>query len=186
MNLFFYLQTFILNYSFIAILSDHIFLYIFCFIKTQPSVKRKPVKTGKKIPERSRSVLGSFTVFNAFPLCLPHLRFTTIHQNSCWHAVTYKRKAWSLTPDTARSWRAALDAALGHRHAGSRLITNDVNTNMSDFILGTQTFHDHRPKQTISHTANKNGEWRHSVCQPFLRLCSIRDILTYKWRLGLR
>ena len=61
MNLFLYLQTFILNYSFIVILSDHIFLYILCFIKTQPSVKRKPVKTvEKKIPERSRSVLGRF------------------------------------------------------------------------------------------------------------------------------
>jgi hypothetical protein len=58
MDLLFYLQTFILNYSFIAILSDHIF--VLCFIKTQPFVKRKPVKTGKKIPERSRSVLGRF------------------------------------------------------------------------------------------------------------------------------
>ena len=58
MNLFFYLQTFILNYSFIVILSDHIFLL--CFIKTQPFVKRKPVKTGKKVPKRSRSVLGRF------------------------------------------------------------------------------------------------------------------------------
>ena len=63
MNLFFYLQTFILNYSFIIILSDYIFLL--CFIKTQPFVKRKPVKTEKKIPERSRSVLGRFycTIF---------------------------------------------------------------------------------------------------------------------------
>ena len=58
MNLLFYLQTFILNYSFIVILKDHIFLL--CFIKTQPFVKRKPVKTEKKIPERSRSVLGRF------------------------------------------------------------------------------------------------------------------------------
>ena len=31
-----------------------------CFIKTQPFVKRKPVNTEKKIPERSRSVLGRF------------------------------------------------------------------------------------------------------------------------------
>ena len=45
MNLFFYLQTFILNYPFIVILSDHIFC---TFIKTQPFVKRKPVKTEKK------------------------------------------------------------------------------------------------------------------------------------------
>ena len=59
MNLFFYLQTFILNYSFIVILSDHIFCTVLCFIKTQPFVKRKPVNT-KKIPERSRSVLGRF------------------------------------------------------------------------------------------------------------------------------
>jgi hypothetical protein len=47
MNLFFYLYTFILNYSFILILSDHIF-FVLCFIKTQPFVKRKPVKTKKK------------------------------------------------------------------------------------------------------------------------------------------
>jgi hypothetical protein len=67
MNLFFYLQTFILNYSFIVILSDHIF--VLCFIKTQPFVKRKPVKT-EKIPERSRSVLGKFTVFLYFLLLL--------------------------------------------------------------------------------------------------------------------
>ena len=46
MNLFFYLQTFILNYSFIVILSDHIF--VLCLIKTQPFVKRKPVKTENK------------------------------------------------------------------------------------------------------------------------------------------
>jgi hypothetical protein len=58
MDLFFYLQTFILNYSFIVILSDHIF--VLCFIKTQSFIKRKPVKTEKKIPERSRSVLGRF------------------------------------------------------------------------------------------------------------------------------
>jgi hypothetical protein len=46
MNLFFCLQTLILNYSFIVILSDHFF--ILCFIKTQPFVKWKPVKTEKK------------------------------------------------------------------------------------------------------------------------------------------
>ena len=46
MNLFFYLQTFILNYSFIVILSDHIF--VLCFIKIETFVKRKPVKTKKK------------------------------------------------------------------------------------------------------------------------------------------
>jgi hypothetical protein len=59
MNLFFYLQTFILNYSFIEILSDHIF-FVLCFIKTQPFVKRKPVKTEKntgKIAFRFRQVL---------------------------------------------------------------------------------------------------------------------------------
>jgi len=58
MNLFFYLQTFILNYSFIVILSDHLFLL--CFIKTQPFVKGKPVKTEKntgKIAFRFRQVL---------------------------------------------------------------------------------------------------------------------------------
>ena len=60
MNLFFYLHTFILNYPFIVILSDHIF-FVLCFIKTQPFVKRKPVKTEKKnigtIAFRFRQVL---------------------------------------------------------------------------------------------------------------------------------
>jgi len=59
MNLFFYLQTFILNYSFIVILSDHIF-FVLCFIKTQPFVKRKTVKTEKNtgtIAFRFRQVL---------------------------------------------------------------------------------------------------------------------------------
>jgi len=46
MKLFFYLRTFVLNYSFIVIRSDHIF--VLCFIKTQPFVKRKPVKKEKK------------------------------------------------------------------------------------------------------------------------------------------
>ena len=58
MNLFFYLQTFILDYSFIVILSDHIF--VLCFIKIQPFVKRKPVKTEKNtgtIAFRFRQVL---------------------------------------------------------------------------------------------------------------------------------
>jgi hypothetical protein len=59
MNLCFYLQTFILNYSFIVILSDHTF--VLCFIKTQPFVKRKPVKMEKKntgtIAFRFRQVL---------------------------------------------------------------------------------------------------------------------------------
>jgi hypothetical protein len=56
MNLFFYLQTFILNYSFVVILSD----FLRCFIKTQPFVKRKPVKTEKNtgtIAFRFRQVL---------------------------------------------------------------------------------------------------------------------------------
>jgi hypothetical protein len=61
MNLyFFYLQTFILNYSFILILSDHIF-FVLCSIKTQPFVTRKPVETGEKntgtIAFRFRQVL---------------------------------------------------------------------------------------------------------------------------------
>jgi hypothetical protein len=61
MKLFFYLQTFILNYSFVVILSDHIFLYVLCFITKQPFVKRKTVKTGEKytgtIAFRFRQVL---------------------------------------------------------------------------------------------------------------------------------
>jgi len=58
MNLFFYLQTFILNYSFIVILSDQMFLY-FVLLK-QPFVKRKHVKTEKNtgtIAFRFRQVL---------------------------------------------------------------------------------------------------------------------------------
>jgi hypothetical protein len=58
MNLFFYLQTFVWNYYFIVILPDHIF--VVRFIKTQPFVKRKPVKTEKntgKIAFRFRQVL---------------------------------------------------------------------------------------------------------------------------------
>jgi hypothetical protein len=58
MNIFVYLQTFILNYTFIVILSDHIF--VLCVIKTQPFVKRKPVKTEKNtgtIAFRFRQVL---------------------------------------------------------------------------------------------------------------------------------
>ena len=86
MNLFFYLQTFILNYSFIVILSDHIFLL--CFIKTQPSVKRKPVKTEKKntgtIAFRFRQVLLylflSSLSFSRTPLFASILSSTTKHR----------------------------------------------------------------------------------------------------------
>jgi hypothetical protein len=48
MNLFFYLQTFILNYSFIVILNDHIFCTF--FIKTQPFVKRKKKYQNDRVP----------------------------------------------------------------------------------------------------------------------------------------
>jgi hypothetical protein len=68
MNLFIYLQTFILNYFFTVILSDHFF--VLCFIKTQPFVKRKPVTT-EKIPERSRSVLGRF-------YCITHSHLSSL------------------------------------------------------------------------------------------------------------
>ena len=68
MNPFFYLQTFILNYSFIVILSDHIF--VLCFTKTQPFVKRKPVKTEKKntgtIALRFRQVLLYLVLLHIF------------------------------------------------------------------------------------------------------------------------
>ena len=57
MNLFFLFTDFYLK-LFLHCNPNHIF--VLCFIKTQPSVKRKPVKTEKKIPERSRSVLGRF------------------------------------------------------------------------------------------------------------------------------
>ena len=58
MNLFFYLQTFILNYSFNIILSDHIFCTL--FYENTTLCKTETCKNGKKIPERSRSVLGRF------------------------------------------------------------------------------------------------------------------------------
>ena len=68
MNPFFYLQTFILNYSFIVVLSDHIF--VLCFTKTQPFVKRKPVKTEKKntgtIALRFRQVLLYLVLLHIF------------------------------------------------------------------------------------------------------------------------
>ena len=60
MNLFFYLQTFILNYSFIVILSDHFFAL--CFIKTQPFVKRKPAKTEKRYRNDRVPFQAGFTV----------------------------------------------------------------------------------------------------------------------------
>ena len=70
MNLFFYLQTFILNYSFIVILSDHILYFV---LLKQPFVKRKPVKTGgKKISERSRS--AGFTVLASSCPSAPFVR----------------------------------------------------------------------------------------------------------------
>ena len=58
MNLFFYLHTFILNYSFIVILSDHIFCTLFYYNTTV--CKTETCENGEKIPERSRSVLGRF------------------------------------------------------------------------------------------------------------------------------
>jgi len=58
MNLFFYLQTFILNYSFIAILSDHIFCTL--FYQNTTLCKMETCEKRKKKPERSRSVLGRF------------------------------------------------------------------------------------------------------------------------------
>jgi hypothetical protein len=61
MNLFFYSQTFILNYSFIVILSDHIFCTY--FIKTQPFAKLKPVKTEKNTGTIAFRFLTGFTVY---------------------------------------------------------------------------------------------------------------------------
>jgi hypothetical protein len=59
MNLFFYLQTFILNYSFIAILSDHIF--VLCLIKNTTLCKTETCENGEKntgtIAFRFRQVL---------------------------------------------------------------------------------------------------------------------------------
>jgi hypothetical protein len=47
MNLFFYLQAFILNYSFIVILSDHIFCTL--FYKNTTLCKTETCENGKKI-----------------------------------------------------------------------------------------------------------------------------------------
>jgi len=60
MNLFFYLQTFILNYSFIVILSDHIFVHTLFYYNTTLCKTETCENGGKKIPERSRSILGRF------------------------------------------------------------------------------------------------------------------------------
>jgi hypothetical protein len=69
--IFFYLQAFILSYSFIVILSDHIF--VLYFIKTQPFVKRKPVKTEKNtwtIALRFKQVL-LYYIYVKFIICKP-------------------------------------------------------------------------------------------------------------------
>jgi len=59
MNLFFYLRTFILNYSFIVILSDHIFCTLFYYNTTL--CKTETCENGKKntgtIAFRFRQVL---------------------------------------------------------------------------------------------------------------------------------
>ena len=72
MNLFFYLQTFILNYSFIVILSV-IFFFVLCFIKTQPFVKREPVKTEKKYRNNRVPFQAGFTVLEICKLCTESL-----------------------------------------------------------------------------------------------------------------
>ena len=60
MNLFFYLQAFILNYSFIVI--QAIIFFVLCFIKTQHFVKRKHVKTEKKYRNDRVPFQAGFTV----------------------------------------------------------------------------------------------------------------------------
>ena len=68
MNLFF-LQTFILNYSFIVILNDHIFYTL--FYENTTLCKTETCEKGKKIPERSRSVLGRFYCTSKTKLKIP-------------------------------------------------------------------------------------------------------------------
>ena len=75
MNVFFHLRTFILNYSFIVILSDHNFCTL---LKHNPLYNGNLWKWKKKIPERSRSVLGTFYCISNpdrlnqwFPKCAP-------------------------------------------------------------------------------------------------------------------
>ena len=109
MNLFFYLKTFILNYSFIVILSD-LFFFVLCFIKTQPFVNRKPVKAEKKntgtIAFRFRQVLLYLHVFVVFYVSLgpsPYRRaffeectgvslctfwYLAVSAYSLWHCVS--------------------------------------------------------------------------------------------------
>jgi len=62
MNLFFLFTDFYFK-LFLHCNHKRSYSFVLRFIKTQPFVKRKPVKTEKKIPERSRSVLGGFTVY---------------------------------------------------------------------------------------------------------------------------
>ena len=59
MNLFFLFTDFYFK-LFLHFNPKRSYFFVLCFIKTQPFVKRKPVKSEKKIPERSRSVLGRF------------------------------------------------------------------------------------------------------------------------------
>jgi hypothetical protein len=85
MNLFFYLQTFILNYSFIVILIDHIFC---TFIKTQPFVTCE----NGKIPERSRSVLGWFYCISRASRTI----LTGSEHLKCFNGVQFQLRALKL------------------------------------------------------------------------------------------
>jgi hypothetical protein len=60
MNLFFYLHTFILNYSFIVILSDHIFCTL--FKKNTTLCKTETCENGKKYRNDRVPFQAGFTV----------------------------------------------------------------------------------------------------------------------------
>ena len=108
MNLFFYLKTFILNYSFIVILSD-LFFFVLCFIKTQPFVNRKPVKAEKKntgtIAFRFRQVLLYLHVFVVFYVSLGWSPYRRAFLEECALECYYAR-LWYRWPVII--WRLAL------------------------------------------------------------------------------
>ena len=85
MNLFFYLQAFILNYSFIVI--QAIIFFVLCFIKTQHFVKRKPVKTEKNTGNFAFRFKQVLVYYYSFVLsCIMHVLLCShIHiHNTCF------------------------------------------------------------------------------------------------------
>jgi hypothetical protein len=76
MNLFFLFTDFYLK-LFLHCNPKRSYFFVICFIKTQPFVKRKPVKT-EKILERTRSVLGRFYCINQITFRLLKVKLKTL------------------------------------------------------------------------------------------------------------